>query len=70
MNIKHYYKKKITNKNITVEYNSEDDEINIEYEHKLNNGASIGTDYLRIHPSYVKPLIEALQRVTKVEDEK
>lgn len=68
MSIKHYYKKKLVNQNLEVEYNSEEDEITIRYEHKLNMGATMRTDYLRIHPSYVEPLCELLKEVTKGKD--
>jgi len=71
-----YYKQKLVNQNISVEYSSEDDEITIRFEHKLNNGAHIGSDYMRIHPSYVKPLCDLLNNLdvttalidTKVEE--
>lgn len=62
--IKRYWKKKLTNQNLEVEYSSEEDEITIRYVHKLKMGASIGTDYLKIHPSYVEPLYQLLKEVT------
>jgi hypothetical protein len=60
---KHYYKKKLVKQNLEVEYSSEDDEITIKFYHKLNNGHVVGTDFLRIHPSYIEPLCELLKKV-------
>ena len=63
MSTEHYYKKKLVKQNIEVEYSSEANEITITYNHKLVMGASIGTSYMRIHPSYIKPLIELLKEI-------
>jgi len=68
MATKHYYKKKLVNKNIQVEYSSEADEVTIIYNPKLvmntrMMGTSIGTPPMRIHPSCIKPLIELLKEV-------
>lgn len=62
-NTKHYWKKKLVNQNISVEYSSEDDEIYIIVDHKLKSGDSIGSDHMRIHPSYIEPLYKLLTEV-------
>lgn len=69
MSTQYYYKKKLVSQNIEVEYSSEEDEIGIVFHHKFKNGGYITTDYLRMHPSYVEPLIELLRNVTKPEVE-
>ena len=64
MSVQHYYKKKLVDENIEVEYNSETDMIRIKIDRKLNNGVNIGSDYLDLHPSYVEPLHKLLTDVT------
>ncbi|CAB4132373.1 hypothetical protein UFOVP253_11 [uncultured Caudovirales phage] len=63
MGTKQYYKKKLVNQNIEVEYSNETDEISIRIERKLKMGAHMGYDYLTIHPSYVEPLYKLLKAV-------
>lgn len=66
--VKEYWKKKLTNQNIEVEYSSEDDQIHVHITHKLNSGDVIGHDHIRFHPSYIEPLYKLLKAVT-VRDE-
>jgi len=58
-----YYKTRVSNQNITMEYSSETDIIIVTIERRLNNGAHIGTDTLEIHKSYVEPFKELLSEV-------
>lgn len=67
MSINRYYKKKLVNQNIEVEYNSGEDEVTIEFKHVLNSGDHIATDRMRIHPSYVEPLVDLLREIVKNE---
>lgn len=68
MTTKHYYKKKLVNQNIEVEYSSEEDEITICVQHTLKTGDVIDNGYMRIHPSYVEPLYKLLKEVTKADE--
>lgn len=64
MGTKHYYKKKLVDQNLEVEYSSEEDMVTIRVENKLKMGASIGSEWMRIHPSYIEPLYKLLTEVT------
>lgn len=64
MSIEHFYKKRLTNGGISVEYDSEREIISVSIEHKLVMGAVIGTDHFEIYPSYVEPLHELLTGVS------
>jgi hypothetical protein len=63
MSITHYYKNKLVNENIEVEYDSEKDEITVVIHHKLNNGGALDNSIMWIHPSYVEPLTDLLRAV-------
>lgn len=62
---KHYYKKKLVNNTIEVEYSSETDMIDITIEQKLVMGANIGYERMKIHPSYIEPLYKMLKEVSE-----
>lgn len=64
-----YYKQKLVNGPLTVEYSSEDDSIIITIEHKLKMGATIGYDYMKIDPTAIKPLIAMLEALALQPDE-
>lgn len=63
--IKRYWKKKLVDQNITVEYSSEEDEITIVIKEMLGNKVLLGLKSLTIDPSYVEPLYKLLKDVVK-----
>lgn len=68
MSVETYWKKKIKNQDLSVEYSSEEDMVTICYDHKLTTGTLISKNYLTIHPSYIEPLCELLRKVMEKED--
>ena len=58
-----YYRTVAENQNIKAIYDSETEEITLEIDRKLNMGASIGKDSIRIHKSYVAPIKQLLDEV-------
>lgn len=65
--VKRYWKKKLVDRNITVEYSTEDDMIDIEIERKFKNGRTFDTSRISLHPSYIEPLHRLLTQVIKEE---
>lgn len=61
--IESFKKLTLTNENITLSYDSSDEELALTIDRKLGNGEVYHTDYLRLHPSYIDPLVDMLNKI-------
>lgn len=63
--VQHYWKKKLVDRTLEVEYNSETDKISITFDNRLVDGTSIFREHLTIPPDAVEPLYRLLTEVVK-----